>query len=419
MRKLAILTMWILPAFLPAQKNILSDILQEHPERFAQILNNPEKYRVQIIYTRIDRDNQNRPFFTSYTYGVDPDLYFYPASTVKMPGALLALEKINKLQVLGLDRDAVMIHGAATYPQAAAERDTTSPSGLPSLSHYIRKLFIVSDNDAFNRIYEYLGQEYLTRRLWEKGYRSARILHRLAAPEYNAEANRYTNPVSYYRPTSEGTKGTLLYHQGEVYSKVDPPKALKEEKLGKGYINGAGELVQEPFDFSRRNFIALQDLHDMVKAIMFPNDVPKEQSFRLSDADRRFVWRCMSELPRESAFPSYPEKDYPDGYVKFLMFGDTKERIPDHIRIFNKVGNAYGFLTDAAYVVDFKNGVEFLLAATIHVNENQIFNDGIYEYDQTGYPFLAQLGQTIYVHELKRTRKNRPDLSVFPQKAEN
>ena len=83
------------------------------------------------------------------------------------------------------------------------------------------------------------------------------------------------------------------------------------------------------------------------------------------------------------------------------------------------MGNAYGFLTDAAYVVDFKNGVEFLLAATIHVNENQIFNDGIYEYDQTGYPFLAQLGQTIYVHELKRTRKNRPDLSVFPQKAEN
>jgi hypothetical protein len=420
MKALAFVTiLWTLPFCLSAQKNVLVNLLEQHPDRFGKVMANPDKYRVQIIYTQIDRDAQNRPTFNSYTYRVDPDAYFYPASTVKMPGALLALEKINKLQVIGLDRDAVMIHGAATAPQTIADKDSTSPSGLPTLSHYIRKLFIVSDNDAFNRIYEYLGQEYLTRRLWEKGYHSARITHRLAAPDYNPEANRYTNPVSYYHLTPEGKKGDLLYHQGEVYSKVPTTKSLHGEKLGNGYINGAGELVNEPFDFSWRNFIALQDLHDMVKAIMFPNDVPKEQSFRLSDSDRKFVWQCMSELPRESTYPHYPEKDYPDGYVKFFMFGDTKERIPDHIRIFNKVGNAYGFLNDAAYIVDFKNGVEFLLAATIHINENQIFNDGIYEYETIGYPFLAQLGRTIYAHELKRTRKNPPDLSVFPQKAKN
>lgn len=121
----------------------------------------------------------------------------------------------------------------------------------------------------------------------------------------------------------------------------------------------------------------------------------------------------MSELPRESDYPKYPEKDYPDGYVKFLLFGNSKERIPDHIRIFNKVGNAYGYLTDAAYIVDFKNGVEFLLAATIHINENQIFNDGVYEYNSIGYPFLANLGRTIYEHELKRKKKHAPDLAIY------
>jgi hypothetical protein len=413
MKYIALLTALLLPLCLPAQKNLLQKLLRQHPDKFAQALSKPE-HQVQIIYTQIDRDAANRPRFTTHTYGVDKGQYFYPASTVKMPAALLALEKMNKVQITGLDRNAVMINGAASPPQTAAMQDPTSANGLPSLAHYIRKLFIVSDNDAFNRIYEYLGQEYLSRRLWEKSYNDARILHRLSVPGFDAEANRRTNPVSFYTqpPVGQGIEqSTLLFHQGEVYSKASPKFSLRNELRGKGYINPAGELLNEPFDFRQRNYISLQDLHDIVQAVMFPDAVPDQRRFRMGEADYRFVWRCMSELPRESDFPGYPEKDYWDGYVKFLLYGDTKERIPDHIRIFNKVGNAYGFLTDAAYVVDFENGVEFLLAATIHVNANEIFNDGVYEYTSIGFPFLAHLGRVVYAHELQRARKHRPDLT--------
>ena len=93
------------------------------------------------------------------------------------------------------------------------------------------------------------------------------------------------------------------------------------------------------------------------------------------------------------------------------MFGGAQQHIPDNLRIYNKVGNAYGFLTDAAYIVDLDAGIEFLLAATIYVNENQTFNDDQYEYDEVGLPFLRDLGQAIYEVELKRARPNRPDLS--------
>lgn len=405
----------LLPMFVSAQKNTLSKIL-DRSATIAPVLREQEKYRVQIVYTQIDRDAANRPAFSTYTYGMAADRYFYPASTVKMPAALLALEKMNKVQVLGLDRNCVMISGAGTPPQTPVTQDETSATGLPSMAHYIRKLFIVSDNDAFNRLYEYLGQEYLTRRLWEKGYTDARILHRLSAPGFDAETNRYTNPVSFYEPPKSGQsweQSKLLFHQGEVYSRVKSTLKLRDEQQGKGYINSAGEQVNEPFDFSGRNYISLRHLHDIVQAVMFPEDVAAERRFRLSADDQKFVWKCMSELPRESDYPKYPEKDYPDGYVKFLMFGNTKERIPDHIRIFNKVGNAYGYLADAAYFVDFNNGVEFLLAATIHINENQIFNDGVYEYDQIGYPFLANLGRAIYEHELKRKKKHAPDLTIY------
>ena len=101
---------------------------------------------------------------------------------------------------------------------------------------------------------------------------------------------------------------------------------------------------------------------------------------------------------------------YPDGYVKFLMFGGTEPELPDNIRIFNKVGDAYGFLTDAAYIVDFENNIEFILAATVYTNANQTFNDDEYEYDEIGLPFLRDLGRAIYEIELERERLHVPNL---------
>lgn len=122
----------------------------------------------------------------------------------------------------------------------------------------------------------------------------------------------------------------------------------------------------------------------------------------------------MSMYPRESKIPRYSDYNkYWDGYVKLFIYGVTKDTIPSNIRIFNKPGEAYGYLIDNAYIVDFKNKVEFLLSAMVYVNNNQIFNDDKYEYDKIGYPFLANLGKVIYKYELQRFRKYKPDLSRF------
>jgi hypothetical protein len=82
------------------------------------------------------------------------------------------------------------------------------------------------------------------------------------------------------------------------------------------------------------------------------------------------------------------------------------------------VGWAYGFLTDASYVADFKNKVEYMLSATVYVNSDGILNDNKYEYESVGHPFLYQLGQTIYQYELARKRKNAPDLRAFQMQYE-
>ena len=62
------------------------------------------------------------------------------------------------------------------------------------------------------------------------------------------------------------------------------------------------------------------------------------------------------------------------------------------IRVYNKVGFAYGTLTDVAYIKDSIKGDEFFLTATLLVNENQIFNDDTYEFETKGIPFLGALG---------------------------
>ena len=383
----------------------LSDFLRSQPARFSAVLDNAETHRVQIIYTQIDRAADNTPIFTSYSYRLNADEYFYPASTVKLPTAALALEKLRRLDRRGLDRDTVMFTDAADAFQTEAVVDGTSRTGLPSVGQYVRKILLVSDNDAFNRLYEFLGQQELNESLRGKGYEGARIVHRLELV-LDAEQNRSTNPIRFVR-------GDETVYQQPPQRAKDVFLGLNPVPLGKAEIVG-GARLDLPKDFSEKNAYPLQALHDTILAVMFPESVPPERRFALLDQDYELLRRYMSEYPGESGIPVYADAmRYPEGYVKFLMFGGDAAEIPRNIRVFNKVGDAYGFLTDAAYIVDFENGVEFILAATVYTNANETFNDNNYEYEELGLPFLRNLGEAVYEHELVRDRTHQADLSEF------
>lgn len=407
MRKILI-SLLFLPGMLSAQ-NPLPDIM--HSDKFLKaLIKDRDKHQIQIIYTRIERDKNNVPNFKSYEYGVEDTKYYYPASSVKMPAAFLALEKLNQLNIVGLDRNTPLKISSAREPQVPTDGDTTSLDGSATIAHYIKKIFLVSDNDAYNRLYEFLGQEYFNRQLHKKGYKDSRVIHRLG-PEgfpFSFEDNQYTNPISFH------ADGNLLYHQGEVHSWISESDwvSTKNEQMGVAHINKAGETVQEPFDFSVKNFFSLRDMHDILRAVMFPDHTPPHRRFNLSEDQYQFLYRWMSTLPDESNIPAYKKKE--DNYVKFFIYGDQENaEIPGTIRIFNKVGWAYGFLTDVAYIIDRESGIEFFLAATIKVNENETFNDGIYEYETIGLPFFAKLGLAVYESEMRRKREYKADFSDF------
>jgi hypothetical protein len=133
--------------------------------------------------------------------------------------------------------------------------------------------------------------------------------------------------------------------------------------------------------------------------------------FNLSRDDEQFLLYYMSAYPSESHYPTY-DTSYFDSYAKFF-FKAGRQSIPSYIRIFNKPGWSFGFLTDAGYVADFRNQVEFMLSATIYFNSDGILNDIRYEYDEIGYPFFNELFKIIYEFELNRKRTNIPNLNRF------
>lgn len=386
------------------QKTGMIESLMKKSRKFDSILSQAERHKLQIIYTQIDRDEHNKAKFTTYKYRVDNNEYFYPASTIKMPVAALALEKINDLSIDGLTSKSVMQIDSGYSGQTSVYEDSTSKNGLPSIEHYIKKLFLVSDNDAYNRLYEFVGQREVNERLEKKGFENIRITHRLSIP-LAVEENRYTNPMSFY----QGDK--LVYQQGLQYNQkeIQAPQPIY---LGEGFMS-SGTLVEKPMEFTFKNAVGLEAFHDMLLRLVFPENFLPHEQFHLNESDYEFLYHCMSKYPGEAIYPQYDKEEYYDDYCKFLLYGSFNQGVDPNIRIFNKVGMAYGFLIDIAYIVDFEKKIEFVVGAVINVNSNNILNDGIYDYDSVGFPIMRDIGQLFYNYEMNRTKTNQPDLSKY------
>lgn len=385
--------------------SLLANLLHSntHP-LMQQVVQQPQAYRLQVIYTQIDRNAKSEPRFTHYYFNHNPQLYFNPASMVKLPLAILSLEKLNTLQSKGIDKHSTIQFDSHLPWQQPMHKDSTAPGEKPTMAHLIKRALLISENDPYNRMYQFVGQQQIARRLQGMGYKSSRITRQFAG--LTTEQNRHTPPVRFVKDD-----GTVLYHQPQAYNK-DAFDFSQQIKLGKAHMNRNDSLVHQPFDFTEHNNLPLRDIQQMLQSVLFPQSVPAAQRFNLSQDDYRFLYQYLSQYPSETPYPKYDTAKFYDSYVKFF-FRDSTHRMPPHVRVFNKVGWSYGFLTDVSYVADFKNGVEYMLAATLYVNSDGVLNDGKYEYNEIGYPFLYQLGQTIYQYELQRKRNIKPDLSQF------
>ncbi len=386
---------------------LLDSLLHTNPA-LAQVLNHPATYQFQLIYTQINRDAQNVPHFTQHTYHLNPHQYFNPASLVKLPVALLSLEKLHTLPS-PITRSTMMSTGTAWRCQTpvpfAAPADSDRQA---TVGNYIKRMLLVSDNLAYNRLYEFLGQKPLNDRLQQLGYPGSRIVRRFAPCD--TAVNRHTNPIAFHTAT-----GDTIYKQPAQTNLRTPAPPLGRVYAGRAYKVGS-RIVRHPYEFTTANNLPLPDITALLQTALFPEAIPATQRPHLTPADYAFLRRYLYLTPHASHFTPYAAPKYFDAYKKYLYYGRRPDaRLQPGLRIFNIVGMSHGYLADVTYFADSLHQSEFMLSAVLYVNQDGIINDANYEYDTIGEPFLAQLGQLFYQYEARRPRHYQPDLTRFFQ----
>ncbi len=356
-----------------AQRELLSDSTRE----------------IQILYTQIERDSDGGIKLQHHAFHHAPKRWFFPASTIKLPLALLACEEVAR--VGGNLESAIMLRQP---PETGIWEDAEPLS--ESLRRSLCRTFTVSDNVPYNRFYELLGPDKIHARLKSMGYPNTRAISRLGSRDI--EANRRTGSTQ------------ILDAQGKPLLGIAPRLAKRRSfpfgkaSKGEGFLGDDGVLMQGPHDFSFGNFMPLADLHQMLVAFVLPETAHESQRWKIPAQWREAILEEMGRFPRESVDPVYPSPEYYDAYAKYFVLGDSRENAADGYRAYGKIGEAYGYLSDSSYIVNKSTNSECFLSAVIHCNPDGIYNDDKYDYEETGLPFLAALGKSVLAYEALRAK---------------
>ena len=343
--------------------------------RFQDVVDAPERFRLQIEYAYPSGEGQSWRF-ESYRHGAE---WTAPASTVKLP---LAIFTLLRLAQLGLTRAALL--KVLDPPSCAAQADELAE--FETFERTLIRMLVLSDNGAYNRLYEFVG-----------GYRVPSLLKRFGFPNAKLQARLGTcNPAENARGRGvvvAHANGQILWQDRAEHAILisAPAASLPPPLVGKAYLDFSETRINEPKDFKFSNHWSIADAHTLMLAIAGVRPHPLIAALQPADLD--FLRKTMRTLPREAGFA---EADYPDAWGKFLLHGDHKTRMPIGTHSTNKIGQAYGFLLDSAWLEDAAH--QCVLSAVIYVNSDGVLNDDQYEYEQLGLPFLAELGRRLLAY---------------------
>lgn len=355
-----------------------------------RVLEKAEQHRVQVLLATVGTDPKGRPVLARRGYRVDAE-YFYPASSIKFLAAIAALEDLDERRAKEprIGEDTPLVFHPLFEGEAIEDADPTHLSGgAITLRHEVRKLFLVSDNAAFNRLYEYIGQQGLAKRLERAGLESARVVHRLSEPR-SEDDDRRAPRVDFV--LTDGSRVTIPERTSKL--RITDLRATGAQ-VGTSYVEGT-KRIEGPMSFARKNSILLVELQEALAKLVRPDLVLDGEPWAITADQREFLLATAAEYPGDSRDPRYPKTEYPDSYGKFLLPGLEAVAPRQAWRIVNKVGRAYGFSVENAWVLHVPSGRSLYVASTVYTNADGVLNDGKYEYEGVADPFLAALGEIV------------------------
>ncbi|MBM3975567.1 MAG: serine hydrolase [Planctomycetes bacterium] len=373
-----------------AHSTYVADLLASRPDRFGALLADPGAHRLQILVTKFSTNEAGQPSLERHGYRLGTE-YFYPASSIKLCAAIAAFERLNELTEpaeQSFDEDSALVFHPLFEGDAEERFDASNLAlGVPTLRHLVRRVCIVSDNPAFNRLYDFVGQQELNERMWKAGMPSTRIAHRLSILQAREQSRR--------TPRVDLLAGARALTLPARTSALELDNAGQDGlRVGVAQMRD-GKRIDEPIDFRFKNSMSVLDLQNMLLKVVRRDVELPGRPLRLSDRQFELLQTALAQYPGESENPKYDRKSYPDDWVKFLLPGLERVLPKERWRIQNKVGRAYGFSIENAYVEDRSSGRAFAITAVLYTNSDGVLNDDAYEYDKIADPFFADLAELV------------------------
>ncbi len=391
------------------QNNFLDSLFQKNLfGSQLEVLNSANDYRLQIIYTKINRVTKDSVSFQDFYFNYSDTLYNYPASMVKLPIAVASVKKIEAINNPGINLNSYVCMDSL-FCQKPYYTDSSAYPQYPHLNLWIKKMLVLSDNESFTHAYDFLNCKTIHVCLNDWKFSKAQIKNKFIY--------KCINDSTFYTPN------VYIINQHDTIFKQQQEAICKFDSLKKNYIVGYNqEIIKKkvkkrtirikkltPKNFSYHNDWTLNYSHQLMKDLIFDSQL---KVLNLSSAHRDSLIKYMGKYPRECPELKADTNAYYDTWKKFFIYGAKYKRIrTDSLRNINIIGRAYGFLSETAYIADFKNNVEFILSAVIYVNKNNIM-DGKYEYDEIAAPLFQSISLAIYNYE-KQRKKNKPNTNMY------
>jgi beta-lactamase class A len=365
---------------------LLSDLLKGAGPTTRRVLADAESFEPQIIWTRLAPAVNGRwRVHAQHRFGVQPRRWFAAASFVKLPLAALVGEYLSESE---LSEQLPTLQLALDHRGACAPLPAEVSAAWPLL-RLLRAMLVVSDNRAYNALYELIGSDALHQRLTALGYGDCRLGARLGC------SGRSPGKLA---ARLLDANGRLLAATAAV-AQEDPQRFPHGAALkGRAWMEN-GRKIAGAHDFSRSNFMPLSDVHRMTLELGSGAAVDDQPAFALDAAMRLQLASIMRMTPRACPDPQYPVTDFHDDHSKWLIPVDASGRLPESLAIASKNAESYGYIGDSAFVHDPARGIAFALSAVLFVDRDGVLNDGRYAYQEIGRPFLRELGSAVLAHE--------------------
>jgi hypothetical protein len=350
-------------------------------------LADPASMRLQIAVTEAQADARVpggwRLRGHGYRLGAE---YVYTASAMKLAVSIGVLAAMAEQRAAGVPLE--LTTPLRLCPLGDGPCDVTADAsnldgGTITIGHELRKMHLVSDNQAFGRLLDVVGAGALHARL--AGWGLADV--RLAFPmDVYVAAPPPTPRVELMLPA-----GPHLIP--ERASLVLPPLALPGVRVGVAHVLG-GQRRPGPRDMSDRNYASVADLHRLLLGLVVPG-APGVPVLGLAADLRAFLLQAMTEEPTASRNPRYDDPSLDGARYRPSVAGVERVRPRSGLHIISKAGRAYGFYTENAWIEDPATGRAFALTATVYADDDGVIGDDRYRYDELARPILAALGEQL------------------------